>query len=95
MELMETSLRRRGENGKVVVVSRSDKTGLKRQKLQWLTIRILIRKPPDPQYSLPRLHVMPQHQLLGVGMQIHLLVYPTLRWAQAPSQALNAGSGDA
>ena len=30
-------------------------------------------------FSQPRgldLHVVPQHQLLGVGMQIHLLVHP-------------------
>jgi hypothetical protein len=41
------------------------------------------------------LHVIPQHQLLGVRMQIHLLVYPTLRWAQAPSRGLGSGLGAA
>jgi hypothetical protein len=34
-----------------------------------------------------------QHQLLGVGMQIYLLVYPTLRWTQAPTRAPDSHSG--
>ena len=34
-------------------------------------------------------HVIAQHQLLGIRTQIHLLVYPTLRWAPP----LNPGAG--
>ena len=33
--------------------------------------------------------MIPQHQLLRVRMQIHLLVYPTLRWA--PPQSTGTG----
>jgi hypothetical protein len=29
-------------------------------------------------------HVVAQHELVGVRMQVYLLVYPTLRWTQAP-----------
>ena len=29
------------------------------------------------------LHMIPQHQFLGVGMEVHLLAYPTPRWARA------------
>ena len=36
--------------------------------------------------------MIPPHQLLGVRMEIDLLVNPTLRWAQAPSQAPDSGS---
>jgi hypothetical protein len=47
--------------------------------------------------------MIPQHQFLGVGMEVRLLVYPTLHWAQAPTlrsaqtptQALGSGSSDA
>ena len=39
--------------------------------------------------------MIPQHELLGVRMEIDLLVYPTLRWAQAPSQEPDTGSDDA
>jgi hypothetical protein len=41
------------------------------------------------------LHVVPQHQLLWILMQVDLLVYPTLRWAQAPTRAADGGSGNA
>ena len=35
------------------------------------------------------LHVISQHQFLGVWMEVHLLVYPTLRWA--PQQGTGTG----
>jgi hypothetical protein len=41
------------------------------------------------------LYVIAQHQVLGVWVQIDLLVYPTLRWGQAPGWAPDTGSGDA
>jgi hypothetical protein len=36
--------------------------------------------------------VIARHQFLGVGMQIYLLVYPTLRWAEGPTRAPDRGS---
>ena len=38
--------------------------------------------------------MIPQYQLLGTWMEVHLLVYPTLRWAQAPSRARGGGCID-
>lgn len=48
-------------------------------------------------FTQPRdsdLRVIARHQLLGVGMEVDLLVYPTLHWTQAPSRERDAGSAD-
>jgi len=43
------------------------------------------------QFATLNLHVIAQHQLLGIRMQVDLLMYPTLRWAQAPTLAPGSG----
>jgi hypothetical protein len=36
------------------------------------------------------LHMVLQHQLLGIGMQIHLLVHPVGHWIAVQGRALRA-----